>query len=132
MLVYLDTNIVIYFVEQPPGWGPKASARLAQYRANQVNLAASDLTRMECRVGPLISGNAIWLADFDTFFASLSSRLFAITGQVCERAASIRATYRFSALDSLHLAAAVEGNCDVFLTNDQRLSKFQGLTVEAL
>ena len=32
MIVYLDTNIAIYAVENPPVWGPKAVARLAALR----------------------------------------------------------------------------------------------------
>lgn len=32
--------------------------------------------------------------------------------------------------NSLHLAAAVIANCDVFLTNDYRLSRFTGITSE--
>jgi predicted nucleic acid-binding protein len=34
--------------------------------------------------------------------------------------------------DSLHLAAAVEGGCDRFLTNDARLSRFPDIPVEVL
>lgn len=35
-------------------------------------------------------------------------------------------------LDAIHLAAAFEGGCDRFLTNDPRLGNFQDLTVEVL
>jgi hypothetical protein len=34
MTVYLDTNIVIYTVEQNPRFGPKARTRLASARAS--------------------------------------------------------------------------------------------------
>jgi hypothetical protein len=30
------------------------------------------------------------------------------------------------------LAAAVISNCDVFLTNDQRLNRFSGITIETV
>ena len=32
-MVFLDSNPVIYFVEQPPRWGPKAAARIAALRS---------------------------------------------------------------------------------------------------
>lgn len=28
MLVYLDANIVVYLIEQPPNFGPRAAARI--------------------------------------------------------------------------------------------------------
>jgi hypothetical protein len=46
MIVYLDTNIVIYAVEQNPVFGPKAQTRLATARLAGDTLMISDLTRM--------------------------------------------------------------------------------------
>ncbi len=65
----------------------------------------SDLTRMECLVGPLKSGDAAVEADFHAFFRV--TNVVAITAAVCDRAARIRATYNFKPLDAPHLAAAV-------------------------
>jgi len=114
MIVYLDANIVIYLIEQPLHWGPRAAARYAALRAAGDEVVISDLLRLECRVGPLRSGNVRMLARFDAFF-----------GQV-------RATYRFKALDSLHLAAAIVHGCDRFLTNDARLNACTDIAVEVL
>ncbi|HJT34291.1 MAG TPA: hypothetical protein VJ783_19765 [Pirellulales bacterium] len=41
-------------------------------------------------------------------------------------------TFNFKLGDSLHLATAVEGGCDRFLTNDNRLSHFTDIVVEVL
>ncbi len=38
----------------------------------------------------------------------------------------------FSLPDAIHLAAAVESGCEMFLTNDNRLDGFSDLTVEIL
>jgi predicted nucleic acid-binding protein len=51
---------------------------------------------------------------------------------VNERAATIRAQYRFRPLDALHLAAALENGCSRFVTNDLRLHGFPGITIEIL
>ncbi len=32
-MVFLDTSVLIYSVEQPPGWGEKAAARLGALHA---------------------------------------------------------------------------------------------------
>jgi len=132
VIVFLDTCPVIYFVEQPPLWGPKASACLAVLRAAGDQFAVSDLVRMECLVGPLKSGDSIVLSNFQAFFTGPGVLVLPITAAVCDRAAAIRANHGFKPLDSLHLAAAAEHGCQLFLTNDARLSSFPDIPVEVL
>ena len=131
-MVFLDANPVIYFVEQPPTWGPKAKARITALVGAGEQLAVTDIVRMECLVGPLKQGDLQMESDFRTFFTSPDVRVLPIVAAVCERAARIRATHGFKPLDSLHLAAAVEHGCTLFLTNDGRLSSFPGIPVEVL
>ncbi len=131
-MVFLDANPVIYHVEQPAVWGPKASARLSAFVAAGEELAVTDLVRMECLVGPLKSGDANLLNDFRTFFNSPDVRVLAITAGVADRAAAIRARHGFKALDALHLAAAAEHGCSQFFTNDAGLKAFPDITVEVL
>jgi uncharacterized protein len=132
VIAFLDTNIVIYFAEKNPVWGPKATARYAAILAAGDEPAVSDLVRMECRIGPLKSGNTVRLNEFDAFFASPDVHVFAATPAVCDRASEIRAAYGFKPLDALHLAAAVENGCGLFLTNDTRLNRFTGIPIEVL
>src|SRR5438270_8951462 len=124
MIVYLDANVVIYFIEKTPMWGPKAAARIGRLRAAGDRMAVSDIARLECLVGPLTTGNATLLADFGAFFRDQAVQVFPVTAADCERAARIRATHRFQALDALHLAAAAEHGCGLFLTNDASLARF--------
>lgn len=72
------------------------------------------------------------LAKFDTFFALPDVRYAPLTTAVFDRATHIRATRQLKTLDSLHLAAAIEGGCDLFLTNDSRLGNIPGVAIEAL
>jgi predicted nucleic acid-binding protein len=132
VIAFLDASIVIYLVERNPVWGPKAATRFAALLAAGDKPAVSDLIRMECRVGPLKSGNVVRLNEFATFFAAPDVLVLPVTPGVCDRASAIRAAHGFKPLDSLHLAAAVEHRCGLFLTSDSRLSKFTGLTVEVL
>jgi predicted nucleic acid-binding protein len=132
MIVYLDTNIIIYAVEAPPALGLRAQVRIASARAAGDSFMLSDLTRMECLVGPLRSGDAVLEAQFRAFFALPEVRVVPISPAVCDRAARIRATTRFKPMDALQLAAAVEHGANRFLTNDTRLNTFPALTVEVL
>jgi uncharacterized protein len=131
-MVFLDANPVIYQIEQPANLGPKATARVSQLLANGERLAVSDRVRMECQVRPLKANDAVLLARYATFFASPDLDVLPVSPGVCDRAAKIRAQYGFKPLDSLHLAAAVEHGCTLFLTRDAQLKRFADIPVEIL
>jgi predicted nucleic acid-binding protein len=111
---------------------PKAVLHLAAAQSAGDSFMISDLTRMECLVGPLKTNDTAVEASFHAFFTRSDVRVVAITGAVCDRAARIRATHNFKPMDALQLAAAVEHGASIFLTADARLRSFTGLTVEVL
>jgi predicted nucleic acid-binding protein len=127
MRYYLDTAPIIYLVEQVP---PLATAVRSKLAAKELTLVISELTRLECRVKPLRDGNTSLLQDFDNYFAGAVAEIVPLTREVIDRATEIRARNNFKTPDALHLAAAVSSGCDAFLTNDHRLDRFTGITVE--
>jgi predicted nucleic acid-binding protein len=131
-MCYLDSNIVMYYIENPPHWGLAAEARVVQLLDRGSTLMVSDLTRMECRVRPLRAGNTKTLDEFDAFFSSSRVHVTSLTAAVCDKASEIRAKHRIRPLDALHLAAALESRCDLFLTNDRQLRSFSEIAVEVL
>jgi len=132
MIVCLDANIVIYLVEANPTWTPRAQARLAVLRAAGDEVAVSDAARLECLVQPLRTNNQADFASYATFFSSSTIRMLSVTPAVWERAASVRARFRLPALDSVHLATAIDHGCGLFLTNDAQLASCTDITVEVL
>jgi predicted nucleic acid-binding protein len=132
MILFLDTNIVVYAVESHPTFGVRAQTRIASALAGGDTLMVSDLVRMECLVLPIRLGDVALQGQYQAFFARPEVQVVAITAAVCDRAAQIRAATRFKPMDALQLAAAVEHGASVFLTADARLSSFTGLTVEVL
>ena len=95
-MVFLDSSIVIYYVEQPTTWGSKAAAdRLMALRASREQFAVTELVRMECLVGPIRAGDAALVADFAAFLSEADVMVLPITADTSERAAEIRASYRF-------------------------------------
>ncbi|MBC8114951.1 MAG: PIN domain-containing protein [Candidatus Saccharimonas sp.] len=130
MIVYLDSGIVISLVEKRAVWGPLVASRTSELEQTGCLFAVSDLTRMECRVGPLRSGDALLMAAYLNYFGDPTLQIGSLTSAVCDRAAEVRARYGFKTPDALHLAAALEVGCDLFLTHDQALSRFTELTVE--
>jgi len=125
--VYLDSCIVIYLIEGPSELHEavaEAIARVGDF------LHVSDLTRLECRVGPMRGGDEPLLAQYDRFFALSSVARVPMTADVFETATSLRAAHRIHTPDALHLAAAIVGGCDELWTNDDRLAHAAGRHIE--
>jgi predicted nucleic acid-binding protein len=126
VLVYLDSCVVIYLIELAEPWHSQIRARLLPPTASASEICVSDLTRLECRVGPLARGDAQALAEYDEFFAMPALRFAALDGRTFDLATELRARHRVGVPDALHLAAAICAGCDEFWTNDLRLEKAAG------
>lgn len=129
MRIYLDAAPVIYTVQSVAPYAAKVDARLA---APGVIRVASELTRLECRVMPIRQSDARLLKNFDAYFTGAVAELVDLSRDVMDRATAVRAQYGFKTPDAIHLAAAVVARCDVFLTNDHRLDRFAGITIEVV
>lgn len=124
MLAYLDSCVVIYLIEMQEPWHSHVRARLLPTPpASQPDICFSDLTRLECRVGPLMRGDAQALAEYDELFATPGWRRATLDASVFDMAADLRARHRIGTADALHLAAAIGAGCDEFWTNDLRLER---------
>jgi predicted nucleic acid-binding protein len=129
MRIYLDAMIVIYAVEDIAPYAARIDTRLVVPNVVQVT---SELTRLECRVKPVREKDARLLIAFDDYFTQVVSEIVPLSRQVVDMATNIRAEYRFKTPDALHLAAAVVSGCGLFLTHDNRLTKFRELPVETM
>ena len=132
MRIYCDSVILIYFLDAVGPFHVRAETRITALLAAGDRIVVSDLSRLECRVKPLRTGDAASLAQFDAFFARTDIEFVPLSGAVYERATVLRAIYNFKLGDALHMAAAIEGGCDRFLTNDVRLSRCTDITIEVL
>jgi predicted nucleic acid-binding protein len=129
MRVYLDSAPIIYLVEQHPAFSTAVETKLTALGGD---LVTGQLSWLEALVHPYLTNDAAAAADFDDFFRKRLAEVVVIDRAICDRAARIRATYPFKTPDALHLACAVEARCDVFVTNDQQLKQFTGITVEVI
>lgn len=114
--VYLDSCIVIYLIQ-----GPDAVRNALREALRATQACFSALTRLECRVRPLREAASGLLTEFDRFFQSKNLRRCRLTGAVYEMATELRAAHGVKTPDALHLAAAIQGGCEEFWTNDHRL-----------
>ena len=118
--IYLDSCTAIYLVEEHQGFAPKIESLLEASR--DADIFISDLTVMECLVGPLRNKNHLLENKFHQWFANVT--VLAITSSAFVKAAELRALYQsLRTPDAIHLAAALHSSCDEFWTNDNRLEK---------
>lgn len=132
MRVYLDSVFVVYLIEGFPIFQAAARARWDRLKVDGDQAVITDLTLLECCVKPLRDGSPARVAAFEAFHFGPDVLRFPLTAAIFAEAARIRASFRYGLADSLHLAAAVEAGCGLFLTNDRRLSHFPGLAVEVI
>jgi predicted nucleic acid-binding protein len=144
VLYYLDTVIVIYAVEGNPADQQRALNHLAALEQAGHRFVISELSWTECLVPLFGPGVGQRLANFWRFFHGPNLHTVSLAAAAHVRAAAIRGSHfypaanpqaqprRYGLTDALHLAAAIESGCDVFLTNDNQLSNFPDITVEEL
>lgn len=118
-LIYLDSCLVIYLVENHPLWGEPVAGAIAQ--AEEARFGISPLVKCECLVGPTKRGDPVLELAYTQLFDQ--SALLPIPDEVYVQAARLRAHFALRTPDALHLACAQHHGCEVLWTNDNRLAQ---------
>lgn len=128
-LIYLDTCLLIYAIEDDPVYAGRTRAALAA--ASAQSFAVSSLVRMECLIKPLRSGDLMLQRRFE---AGLNQFVqLELPQPVFLLAAQLRARFGLKTPDALHLACAQHHGCDALWTNDDRLAQAgHGLALNVL
>lgn len=128
--IFLDTTPLIYFLDADENFGNKARQIFEEILSSSGVIISSVITQEEYSVYPYRTGNRQKLEAFHDFVDNCGIVLLPITETIADCAARIRAEYAgFKGMDSLQLAAALEGESDIFLTNDKQLKQFSKLRV---
>lgn len=126
--VFLDTAPVIYYVQRNEFFFEKVKEIFIRLRKMNAQFVSSDITTAEACVYPYRFGKNDWLDAFDNLIKDAPVEIIHTSDEIARKTARIRALYQsFKTMDSIQLATAVVGECDLFLTNDKRLCQFQDL-----
>lgn len=122
MRVYLDSCIIIYMTEGAADVREQIQSQLLESAGTLPAVVFTDLTRLECRVGPMATDDAMTLADYDDFFATPGYTKFMLDAaysilppsgvRAIESRPRMRCTWRPQSARA----------CDGFWTSDQRLA----------
>lgn len=120
-MIYLDTCIAIYLVEEHPAYHTQIETVLREVKLLS---SISPLVEMECLVLPIKKQRDDLIAKFDQFFSA--HRRLSMPSEVYRRAAELRARHNLKTPDALHLATAQYHGCTALWTNDNRLNNAAG------
>lgn len=120
--VFWDTNLFIYLLEDS---GP-SSARVAEIRERMLQrddeLCTSTLTLGEVLVKPTEEGDDALRQRYEDVLAQ-TARLIAFDRETARRYAALRRNRSIRPPDAIQLACAAQVGVDLFITNDDRLSR---------
>ena len=117
-LIYLDSCLLIYAIENHPVYGAGILKTLAREKPER--FASSPLTSLECLVQPIRLGDVVLQSRYLGALAQLEE--LPLTTPVFLQAAQLRARFNLKTPDSLHLACAQFHGCAALWTNDERLA----------
>ena len=132
-LVYLDTNIIIYAVEGYETHAARIKFVLRGMTDGEITAVTSELTVAEVLVKPKRDTNLKLEEAYRQFLLPTASfRNSAVSREILEAAADIRAHSALKLPDAIHFASAINEGCDSFLTNDDRFEGMTGIKVMLL
>lgn len=128
--LFLDSCVLIYFLEGNDEFGPAAKKLLAKVEKGALKASFSTLTLTELLTGPYRAKNDLLALEYHALlyhFPNLS--LVDINLDIAVEAARIRGTYNYSTPDSLLLSTALQVKATAFITTDRKLLNFPELPV---
>ena len=121
--VFLDTNIFIYLIENTGDLGRKASELLERLTLRRDLVYTSALTLGEVLTQPLSKGDAKLAEEYEQMLGSPGVTILDFDRAAARIYAELRLDRSIKAPDAIQLAVAAAAQCDLFITNDNRLSQ---------
>lgn len=122
--IFIDTNPLIYLVSQQEPFHSKVLHYLSSLIDDNAEFYTSTITDAEFLVKPFSDNNITEIQLYKEYLMRLEFVKCAISEQIAEKAALIRAKYKGIKLaDALQIASCINSECDEFLTNDKQLKQ---------
>jgi predicted nucleic acid-binding protein len=120
--IFWDTNLFIYLFEGRGKQAERVVALRERMLERNDELWTSTLTVGEVLVKPLEQGNDALRDQYEEALAQ-TARLVAFDRDVARRYAAIRGNRAIRPPDAIQLACAAQAGGNLFITNDDRLSR---------
>jgi len=121
--IFLDTNIFVYLLEDRGQRGQRATEILNEVSLRGDEVLTSTLTLGELLVRPMEANDLTLAERYRKVFRGTTVRLISFDEAASERYARIRQDRAIKAPDAIQLATAAATGCELFITNDERLTR---------
>ncbi len=131
--IFFDTAPFIYWLEQHPTLCSKVRQFIGDANTSSCEFATSVVSLAEFGIYPERNGRPDLIQDFEDALNDFSFDFLDIDVPIARVAYRLRAKYTFlKGMDAFQLAAALQSNCQYFLTNDRRLSTINEINIVVL
>lgn len=122
LLHYLDTNVLISILDGKEPLAEPQAEFVRRLDAGEARAVTSELTLAECLVLPYARNDKKLIARYLLFMEGRSQfPVLPVSRAVLVRAAGLRAESRIHLPDAIHVATAEIADCDIFVTDDNRI-----------
>jgi predicted nucleic acid-binding protein len=121
--IFFDTNLFIYLLEDSGARGAKVSGILERISSRRDELLTSTLTLAEVLVKPLSLGDIVWADRYEKLLNTPGVSLLSFDRASARIYAQLRQDKTLKPPDAVQLSCAANAKCDLFITNDERLSR---------
>jgi predicted nucleic acid-binding protein len=120
---FLDTNLFIYLIEENELHLHKVHNLLKFLEKNEYEIITSTLTLGEILTKPYKDNRLDLVETYKEFFSEME--MVELNSEIAYLFAKVRADYKIKTPDAVQLASAVYAKADLFVTNDDGLSRFE-------
>ena len=121
--LFWDTNLFIYLLEDYGKFSEKTAALLERLKARGDELCTSTLTIGEALVKPLEAGDTERAEKYERAIGPPTVSVIPFDRACARIYARLRQDRTLRAPDAMQLACAAQAACNLFITNDDRLSR---------
>ena len=121
--IFFDTNLFIYLLEDCGERGARVSGIIERMSERRDELLTSTLTLAEVLVKPLSAGDIAWADRYERLLNTPGVSLLSFDRSCARIYAQLRQDRTLKPPDAIQLSCAASARCDLFLTNDDRLSR---------
>jgi predicted nucleic acid-binding protein len=121
--VFFDTNLFIYLVEGQGERSNRVRSMLERMSERRDELLTSAMTQAEVLVKPLAAEDLAWADRYEKMLDTPGVSVLAFDRGCARIYARLRRDPTLKPPDAIQLACASNARCDLFITNDNRLSR---------
>ena len=121
--IFWDTNLFIYLMEDHPTFADRVADIRRRMLSRGDNLYTSAFTVGEILVKPSVTGRSDLESQYRAFFSRPGIAIISFDLPAAHHYAQIRQDPTIQRPDAIQLACGAAAEIDLFITNDERLSR---------